>query len=594
MKKIIIASAIFIFICSGSIFSQNKSEKYLQAEELSNLNMYFEASVLLEELCAEDSLNFIYFQDLGYAYLNLYEYDSAIKNFTTATELNPQCIKCYSHLARAWFEKSEYKTAEEIINKAFALSDTSSHLYMTRGLIYQSTDRGDLALKDFTQAIKLAPDDADYYILRANYYLLISEPYNSYSDISSAIKINPENAEYYYYRAYILTNLKIHDEALIDIDKAIKINNNKADFYNLKFTIHMNRNQYNEAEQAVLKSIEIKPNDYLAYVSLGDLYFQISNFDRYCEYYQKAIALCPDEPKDAKATLINHQDKYCFDTKMPYYFVRILGLYNNANFGECINIATKGIEKTGTSAVLYNIMGNAYLSKGEYDLAEVNFEKCNENQSMLINEVKEFYSYPINDEDARRVADSYIVKADFGIATIKLINKDYDNALIQITKALDLASATKDFDGLEFLFNTKGLIYLARNDFENALKYFSIAEEKNPYNQTATLNKVLVQILKSVKYNPKKIAFEYVPDILCPRLIMPATKPLTGYDKELLNEANLACDKVIKYDKLNAYTYFLKAKIALILNDTDYCKYVKQAKEMGMFGADKELGVKCN
>ncbi len=593
MKKAILVFIILVISAGQLVFSQEQSEKYKRAEELTELGMYPDATKLLEELCVEDPGNFLYFQDLGWLYLNQFDYDAAIKTYTKATEINPACFKCYSHIARAYYEKSDYAKAESIIAKGFAISDTTAHLYMTRGLIYQRTNRGALALSDFNIAIKLTPEDDDLYIVRANYYLEASEAYNAYSDISSAIKIDPANPDYYYYRAYILTNLKVHDEALIDIEKAINLKNNFADYYNLKFTIHMNRGEFDLAEQAVMKSIEIKPNDHFAYVSLGDLYMQIGDMDRYCECYQKAIELHPDDNSENKSALITSHGKYCNNKKMPYYFVRALGRFNDNNFGECISITEAGINAVGKSAVLYNLKATSHLSRQEYELAEIDFNNCIANKAMLVGEVKDFYSYPINDTDAKRVAESYNIKSDFGLAAIKLVMREYDPALIYIIKALASAETIDDFDGLEFLYNTKAMIYLAKDDMDNALKNLKIADEKNPYNSISKLNIALISVLKNCKYNKKKLVFIYVPEMLFPRLELPALKLNKDYNADELKEAMATCDQIISIEPENAYAYLLKAKIAQLLNQTDYCEYANMAKEYGIFNAFKELKIKC-
>ncbi|MDD3740290.1 MAG: tetratricopeptide repeat protein [Bacteroidales bacterium] len=593
MKRALFLITLLVIGGLGLLKSQESSEKFVRAEELIDNGFYLEATQLLQELCNEDDKNYLHFKELGYAYLNLYNYENAITNFSKATELNPECIKCYSHMARAWYELGDFATAESIIEKGFTLSDTTSHLYMNRGLIYMQTGRNEQALQDFSTAISLSPEDPDLYIIRANYYLLVSEAYNAYSDISAAIQLRPENDEYYYYRAYILTNLNVHDEALIDIEKAIKLNSNYSDYYNLKFTILMNMENYEEAEKAVLKSIDIKPDDHFAYISLGDLYFQISNADRFCECYKKAIELHPEEKSENKTSIINYHSRYCDKNRMPYYFVRTLGHFNNSNFGECINLCESGLNISGISAVLYNVKASSHLSRLEYEIAEADFEKCLDNRNLLITEVKDYYSYPLNDADASRIAQSYIVKSHFGIAMTELVSKDFENAMINITKAIDMAESIDDFDGKEFLYITKGLIYVGMNDLVNAEKHFEIANEKNQYNSLSKLNIAMLTILKSGKYNAKKLEFAYVPEHLCPRLIIPTIKPNKTLNIEEIKVAIDICDQAIAIYPEFAYAYLIKSKLSQLLGDSEYCKQASYAKEYGIFNAFDELKIEC-
>lgn len=593
MKKFLLVFVVIIIATCGGLKCQEISDKFSRAEEMIDNGLYFEASQLLNELCIENDKNYEYFKELGYAYLNLFNYENAIVNFSKAIELNPACIKCYSHIARAWFELGDYQIAESYIIKGFELSDTTAHLYMTRGLIYMQTERNEKALEDFSTAIELSPDDPDLYIIRANYYLVMSEAYNAYGDISSAIKLKPENDEYYYYRAYILTNLNVYDEALIDIDKAISLNDKYADYYNLRFTILMNMGNYDQAEQAVLKSIELKPDDHFAYINLGDMYFQTSNIDSYCECYKKAIELHPDEVSENKTNLINHHSKYCNKNRMPYYFVRTLGHFNNSNFGECINLCESGLNTSGISAVLYNVKASSHLSRLEYELAQEDFTKSLENKNLLLAEVKDYYSYPLNDAEASRIAQSYIVKCNFGLAMIKLVLHEYDNAIAEITEAIEMAESIDDFDGKEFLYITKGLICVGKNELDSAMNNFITAKEINPYNSICELNIAMITILKSGKYNPKKLEFSYVPEYLCPRLVLPAIKPNKSINEQQVGEAIILCNNAIELYPELAYAYLLKAKLIQLSGDTDYCKYAAQAKELGIFNAYSELKIDC-
>ena len=119
-----------------------------------------------------------------------------------------------------------------------------------------------------------------------------------------------------------------------------------------------------------------------------------------------------------------------------------------------------------------------------------------------------------------------------------------DEALENIIKAIDMAEFIKDFDGLEFLYNTKGMIYLAQNDLDNAIKSFNTADGKNPYNSISKLNLALIRVLQSTKYNAKNLHFEYVPELLSPRLILPSMK--------------LAKTRITSYNV--CYTKLLRAK----------------------------------
>jgi tetratricopeptide (TPR) repeat protein len=355
----------------------------------------------------------------------------------------------------------------------------------------------------------------------------------------------------------------------------------------------MNRGEYDQAEQAVIKSIEIKPNDYYAHLSLGDLYMQISNMDRFCDCYSRAIELHPGDNPESKDAMIYKYDKYCIDGKMPYYFVRALGFYNESNYSSCISAAETGLKNTGPSPILYNIKASAHLSKLEYDKARIAYDSCIMLKANLKANVNDFYSYPILDSDADLVASSYVVKSHFGLAIIYLVKKDYDSGLVNIIKAIEKAESLKGFDGLELLYVTKGLIYLGKNDYDNAEKNFKIAQEKNPYSVLPRVNLALLSVLKTVTYNPKKLLFTYEPGVMCPRLIIPAVKLPKEFDAKTLEPALEICNTVIEFQPESPYAYLVKAKILQLLGDKTYCESALMAREFGIFNSFAEIGADC-
>ena len=542
-------------------------------------NFEFEEAIpILNSLIIVKPNNYEYQQSLGYSYLNLSDYNSAISSYTKAIELNPDCIKCYSHCARALFELGELEKALETVNRGLKLSDTTAHLYMTRGLIYQAWKDADNAMFDFTRAVHLDKTNTDYLITRANFYILTNQVHFAYSDLSDAIELEPEMADYYYYRAYILMGLNVLDEALIDIDKAISLDNTMADFYYLKFSIHFSRLEYDLAEKSVKKSLEINPNSYMAYTNLGDLYFQTNRFEEYCEAYEKALTFIPAD-EITKATEIRTTNlKYCNDSLMPYYFIRALRAFNNAEYRKAIEIVDAGLQKFANSAVLDNLKASAYIAVRDYKNANVFFEQSLQNKDLLQAEVMDFYSIKLSDEDVKLVANSYIVKSDFSLAMIHLKNHEAEAAMQKLNKAIELAETMESFDGKEFLYNLKGLIFVFQGDNQNAVKQFNIAKEKNPFYQQSFNNEALAKLLEVSKYKPNSLEFEYYEPIKTMRMKIPNLKLLKN-NEDKLNEALSICNLVIEKENTNAYAYLIKAKILMLKGDNSYKQFMDKAVE---------------
>ncbi len=593
MKKIIFITFILSFSSLNILPAQDNTTNFQEAQQLNNRGNFSEAIPILEKLISNDNKNYEYYMELAYSFLNLFEFDQAIANYSKAIELNKDCAKCYSFYARAEYENANLEKAEDIVNQGIKINSNEPNLYMTRGLIYSKTDRNELALNDFHKAIELNPEEKDYYISRANFYIQNSELHNAYSDISKAIKLSPNTAEYYYYRAYILTSLNIQDEALIDINKAIDLNNKEVNYYNLKSTILLNWGKLEEAEDVIYQSLELEPNDYNAYLALTEIYIALNNFDKFCEIADETINLCSVE-QTAIAEKIKHwKTKFCTENQLAYYIARALGSFANNNYGNAIFIAKNGIEKIGGSCVLYNVLGSAYLARKEYNLAKTELDSSLNFNNNALNEVFAYYANPISTTDAENLAESYIIRTHFGLAIIYLTKNNYTSALSNILTAINKAEKLEHFSGLELLYITKGLIHLGKNELNIAENSFKIAQEKNPYNPMPRVNLALLDMFKASNFKINKLKFDYEAELGCPRLILPDIKTSKKQNTELLNSAleqvSFACEMKPK----NPFLWLYKSKIQQIIGDDDYCNSAQKAKDNGYLDVYKELKIDC-
>lgn len=591
MKLRIVLVTILVTFLAFVANAQTNEEKYKTAENMIDLFQFEEAINLLQELSEAEPENDLYYKELGYCYLSLLDFDNAKIYFGKSIELNPDCIKCYSHLARAYYETGLYDEAEAIIAKGFELSDTTAHLYMNRGLIYMAQQKMDEAMFDFTKAVQLDPENTDYLITRANFYIMTNQAHFAYSDISDAIKLEPEVSEYYYYRAYILLNLNLLDEALIDINKAISINNEVADYHNLQFSIYFSMYDYEMAEKSIMRSLEIVPDSHMTYINLADLYFQSNRIDEYCTANHKALSLIPEEHLSEFEELQKTTDKYCNDTRMPYYFVRGLNLYNSGEYNNAVKFLISGLDKVGKSSVLENLLASSYIAIGEYEKAEEYFTKSYDNRELLPAEVEDFYSIDLTDADIQYVANSYIVKSDFGMAMLLLRKLEIPEAMRRADVATKMAEDMEGFDGKEFVYNLKALIHIYNGNFESAKEQLEIAKQKNPYYQQTYINEAIIKLLQACKFKTKDINFVFSVRDNNMRLVLPKLKFIKGQEN-LLEEVITICNTSISQDPDNAYAYLVKAK-ALQLKKDEACKQAAdKAVELGIDNAYEELHLK--
>ncbi len=95
-------------------------------------------------------------------------------------------------------------------------------------------EKGDYrgAIKDYTQAIKINPNDAQTYNSRGFAHFILQDYRGAIEDFTQAIKINPNDAKIYNNRGFAHFILKDYRGAIKDFTQAIKINPNYAQSFN--------------------------------------------------------------------------------------------------------------------------------------------------------------------------------------------------------------------------------------------------------------------------------------------------------------------------------------------------------------------------
>ena len=84
----------------------------------------------------------------------------------------------------------------------------------------------DQAITDYTQAIKLKPDDTEAYYNRGNAYDSKGNHDQAITDYTQAIKLKPDLAEAYYNRGITYKAKKDKLRAIADFRKCVELNKN--------------------------------------------------------------------------------------------------------------------------------------------------------------------------------------------------------------------------------------------------------------------------------------------------------------------------------------------------------------------------------
>ena len=175
-------------------------------------------------------------------YMGKEEYDSAVTDFETVLQLNPdneeaknllQTLKRQEYLdrANAYNSDLEFDKALAEYNAAIDLNLGNVEVYFYRGNTYYMKLEYVKAIADCNEAIKLDPLYYPAYITRGNAYCFNHEFDKAITDINEVIKMEPSISLAYVSRCFSYLGKDEIDKAKADLETALKLDTDSSNVY---------------------------------------------------------------------------------------------------------------------------------------------------------------------------------------------------------------------------------------------------------------------------------------------------------------------------------------------------------------------------
>ena len=137
--------------------------------------------------------NFAYaYNNRGWSYTSLKEYEKAIVDYSKAIEINPEYVLAYNNRGLSYAYLKEYKKAIADYNKAIEIDPENVLAYNNRGLSYAYLKEYKKAIADYNKAIEIDPEYASAYYNRACTYALCEKVEDALVNLRRALEIDPQ------------------------------------------------------------------------------------------------------------------------------------------------------------------------------------------------------------------------------------------------------------------------------------------------------------------------------------------------------------------------------------------------------------------
>jgi tetratricopeptide (TPR) repeat protein len=194
-----------------------------------------------------------------------------------------------------------YDEAIDLCNKALDTklsSSSASGALMTRGNAYAGKGDWDHALRDYDEAIKVEPKNADAWVNRGNAYAHKNQRDKSTHDYNEAIRLNPNLAQAYCNRALDYLAAGNTDKALADLTEAIRIDPKFVGAYSRRSVVLMRLKRTDEALADAQTAVTLKPESGEAYLFRGRLHLARRKFAEARADFERVLQLAR-EPQPA-------------------------------------------------------------------------------------------------------------------------------------------------------------------------------------------------------------------------------------------------------------------------------------------------------
>ena len=240
-------------------------------------------------------------------------------------------------------------------SEAIRLKPDNADAYYNRALVFKYRKQYGAAISGFTEAIRLRPGWSSAYFNMglANFYL--GQFDEAISDLDGAIRLKPDY-DAYFYRGLAYDSLKQYSKAISDYTEAIRLKPDSPYAYNNRGNLYKDLKQSAKAITDLSEAIRLAPDFGLAYMNRALTYYSLERYDKAINDDTEAIRLMPENA-------VAYRNRGC-----SYTFLK--------QFDKAINDLDEAIRLQPDDAYSFGGRGSIFRALKQYDKAISDFTEA--------------------------------------------------------------------------------------------------------------------------------------------------------------------------------------------------------------------------
>ena len=291
---------------SGELEQAEKLYQKVIEKEPENFRAHFSLGVIFQiqkkynlslkhyETCNRVNPNFApTYNNIGWIYFTIGEYDQAQIGYMTAIEKDPSYLLAYNNLGIIFLLRNDLDMARIIFNKILKLHPNNIMALNNLGLVYEAQGKYDLAERKFFEILSMDPGNVTARINLARLFIhkgKWKEPGIILNQLKKEYPDSPVVSFFLAFFNYKRGDLKKAKKYLL---KTLSFQKNHFQARLILSNILMNEGSYLSALNHLKYLSHLSPNNYELLFNIGKCYYYLENFSESINYLKMAVKSNP-------------------------------------------------------------------------------------------------------------------------------------------------------------------------------------------------------------------------------------------------------------------------------------------------------------